>query len=292
MDYTNKWTERILKSIQNAFLEIKTIIGTKEANKKHIIGAGGDLTLEIDKRAEDAIIKTLESYNEPIIIISEEIGKYFWDPVAKKRIFKFKSSICSDFLIIDPIDGSTNAKRGIPFSCISVAYANGSTLNDIQVGAVFNIETEDLFLAEKGRGVYCNNNPIHCSQTKKLADSVGGTDIHIRDFCEPKINQKNIVLKYARKVRIMGSSALEICLVANGSLDFYIDFRGISRIVDFAAAYLIVKEAGGFFIDDKGKSISKLTNNFSLNKRYNLFAGCSGLEEIVKKKSFPNKYNS
>ncbi|MHA1562790.1 MAG: hypothetical protein ACTSPA_11760, partial [Promethearchaeota archaeon] len=80
MDYTNKWTERILKSIQNAFLEIKTIIGTKEANKKHIIGAGGDLTLEIDKRAEDAIIKTLESYNEPIIIISEEIGKYFWDP--------------------------------------------------------------------------------------------------------------------------------------------------------------------------------------------------------------------
>jgi len=284
VDYTNKWTERILNSIQNAFLEIKTIIGTKEANQKHNIGAGGDLTLEIDKRAEDAIIKTLESYNEPIIIISEEIGKYFWDPAAKKRIFKFKSSICSDFLIIDPIDGSTNAKRGIPFSCISVAYANGSSLNDIQVGAVFNIETEDLFLAEKGMGAYCNNNLIHCSQTKMLANSVGGTDIHIRDFCEPKINQKNIVLKYARKVRIMGSSALEICLVADGSLDFYIDFRGISRIVDFAAAYLIVKEAGGFFMDDKGKSITKLTYNFSLKRRYNLFAGCSGLEEIVKKK--------
>ena len=292
MDYTNKWTKRILLSIQNAFLEIKSIIGTKEANKKHTLGAGGDLTLEIDKRAENAIIKTLESYNEPIIIISEEIGKYFWDPVSKKRNFKFKSSICSDFFIIDPIDGSTNAKRGIPFSCISVAYANGSTLDDIQVGVVFNIGTEDLFLAEKGMGAQCNNNPIHCSQTKKLANSVGGTDIHIRDFCEPTIKQKNIVLKLARKVRIMGSSALSICLVAAGSLDFYIDFRGISRIVDFAAAYLIVKEAGGFFIDDKGKSISILTYNFSLTKRYNLFAGCSGLEEIVKKKLSTNKDKS
>lgn len=284
VDYTNKWTERILNAIQNAYLDVKSIIGTKEANKKHTIGAGGDLTLEIDKRAENAIINTLESYNEPIIIISEEIGKYFWDPIAKKRIFKFKPSICSDFFIIDPIDGSTNAKRGIPFSCISVAYANGPKLNNIQVGAVLNIVTEDLFLAEKGIGAFCNNQPIHCSQTKRLANSVGGTDIHIRDFCEPNIHQKNIILKHARKVRIMGSSALEICLVADGSLDFYIDFRGISRIVDFAAAYLIVKEAGGFFIDDKGKSISLPTNNFSLKKRYNLLAVCPGLKEIVKKK--------
>jgi len=292
VDYTNKWTERIVIAINNAFLEIKSIIGTKEANKKHTIGAGGDLTLEIDKRAENAIIQTLESYNEPIVIVSEEIGKYFWDPDAKKRIFKFKSSICSDFFIIDPIDGSTNAKRGIPFSCISIAYADGSTLNDIQVGVVFNIRTEDLYLAEKGKGAFCNSNPIHCSQTKKLANSVAGTDMHIRDFCEPKINQKNIVLKHARKVRIMGSTALEMCMVAGGSLDFYIDFRGISRIVDFAAAYLIVKEAGGFFIDDKGKSISGSTYNFSLNKRYNLLVGCPGLEEIVKKKLFPNKYKS
>ncbi len=129
-----------------------------------------------------------------------------------------------------------------------------------------------------------NNKPIQCSQTKKLANSIGGTDIHIRNFCEPKIQEKNIVLKYARKVRIMGSSALEICLVADGSLDFYIDFRGISRICDFAAAYLIVKEAGGFFINDKGRAISKATNKFSLDKRYNLLAGCPGLKEIVKKK--------
>ena len=60
MDYSNKWTERIVVAIQNAFLDIKTIIGTKEANKKHTIGAGGDLTLEIDKRAENSIIQTLE----------------------------------------------------------------------------------------------------------------------------------------------------------------------------------------------------------------------------------------
>ena len=292
MNYSNKWTERILRAIQIAFLDVKSIIGTKEANKKHTLGAGGDLTLEIDKRAENAIIKSLESYNEPIVIISEEIGKYFWDPVAKKRISKFKSSICSDFFIIDPIDGSTNAKRGIPFSCISVAYANGPKLNNIQVGAVFNIGTEDLYLAEKGMGAFCNNNPIKCSRAKRLANSVGGTDIHIRDFCEPTINQKNDILKLARKVRIMGSSALSICLVAAGSLDFYIDFRGISRIVDFAAAYLIVKEAGGFFIDDKGKSISLPTINFSLKKRYNILAVCPGLKEIVKKKSSTNKNKS
>ena len=291
MDYSNKWTDRILIAIQNAFLGVKTIIGTKEANKKHTIGAGGDLTLEIDKRAEQLLIQTLESYNEPIVIISEEIGKFFWDPVLKKRIFNFKSSICSDYFIIDPIDGSTNAKRGIPFSCISVAYANGPTLNDIQVGAVFNIGTEDLFLAEKGMGAFLNKNPIQCSLTKRLAKSVGGTDMHIRDLCEPKIKQKNIILHYARKVRIMGSSALEICLVADGSLDFYIDFRGISRICDFAAAYLIVMEAGGFFINDKGQSLSKSTNNFSLDKRYNLLVGCPGLEKIVKKKLFPDKYN-
>ncbi|QEE16692.1 inositol monophosphatase family protein [Promethearchaeum syntrophicum] len=291
MNYSNKWTDRILLAIQKAYLEVKALIGTKEGNQKHTIGAGGDLTLEIDKRAENLIIQTLESYNEPLVFVSEEIGKFYWDPVAKQRFFKFESKICSDYVIIDPIDGSTNAKRGIPFSCISVAFADGPTLNDIQVGAVFNIGTEDLFIAEKNMGAFLNNKAIQCSQTKKLASSVGGTDIHIRDFCEPKIEEKNIILKYARKVRIMGSSALEICLVADGSLDFYIDFRGISRICDFAAAYLIVKEAGGFIINDKGRAISKSTNKFSIDKRYNLLVGCPGLKVIMKKKLFPDKYN-
>ncbi|MHA1719076.1 MAG: inositol monophosphatase family protein [Promethearchaeota archaeon] len=284
MNYRNRWTERIIAAIENAFSEIKTIIGTKEANKKHTIGAGGDLTLEIDKRAENAIIQTLESYNEPIIIISEEIGKYFWDPILKERKFNFEYNECADFFIIDPIDGSTNAKRGIPFSCISVAYANGPALDNIQVGAVFNIKTEDLYLAEKGSGAFRNEKAIKCSQTKSLANSIAGTDLHIRDFCEPVINKTNKLLKYPRKVRIMGSSALEICLVADGSFDFYIDFRGISRVIDFAAAYLIVKEAGGLVIDNFGRPLSQVIKKFTLNQRYNLLASCPGLEKSIKKK--------
>ena len=284
MNYRNRWTERIIVAIENAFSEIKTIIGTKEANKKHTIGAGGDLTLEIDKRAENAIIQTLESYNEPIIIISEEIGKYFWDPILKERKFNFEYNECADFFIIDPIDGSTNAKRGIPFSCISVAYANGPTLDDIQVGAVLNIKTEDLYLAEKGSGAFRNEKPIKCSQTKSLANSIAGTDLHIRDFCEPTINKTNKILKYPRKVRIMGSSALEICLVADGSFDFYIDFRGISRVIDFAAAYLILEEAGGLIIDNLGRPLSQVIKKFTLNERYNLLASCPGLEKSIKKK--------
>ncbi len=284
MKYTNLWTARLLQIIKEVATEIKPIVGTEIGRKKYTRGAGGDITLEIDRRAETSILDALQTYGESFNIISEEIGNRFWDAKMNKFIKKDSSEylVSTNYFFIDPIDGSTNAKRGIPFFCISIAYGTGPNYDDLQAGIVFNIATNDAYVAEKHQGAYLNDTSITCSSVSTLDAAIIGTDLDPKKILPEYAKFKKNLLEHVRKVRVFGSCALELCLVAQGALDIYFDMRGITRIVDIAAGIIILSEAGGTVWNETFTPIRN--HELSLGKRYALIVFSSTLQEELREK--------
>ncbi|MDI6800514.1 MAG: inositol monophosphatase family protein [Thermodesulfovibrionales bacterium] len=199
-------------------------------------GAGGDKTFPIDKKAEDIIIASLESLNEPLTIISEEIGLKEINGGGKK-------------VIIDPIDGSKNAITGIPFYCVSIAVAEGDTIGSISHGYVMNLLTGDEFWAEKGKGAFFNGERIYTQKDDTFY-------LIAYEAQNPKgdIPKMMRLLSEAWRTRCLGAMAMDIAYLAYGSVSVFIT-PSPSRSFDFAAGYLLVKEAGGVFTDIDGNSI-------------------------------------
>ncbi len=199
-------------------------------------GAGGDETLVIDRLAETAARDFVGESGISVNIYSEEAG--FIDRGAEIT------------LIIDPIDQTINARRGLPFYTFSIAaYQAGQ----VMAGLVRYLAGQDTFHATRGGGAFRNGKPIRVSTCRHLSDascsviraSPGETrPEHHRLFFETHL------------LRVTGCSSLDLCYVASGSLDacVHADLRSGhgERDVDVAAAMLIVKEAGGVMLDVYG----------------------------------------
>ncbi|MFO7797994.1 MAG: inositol monophosphatase family protein [Promethearchaeati archaeon] len=253
------------------YQEISPLIGTEEGAKKLKKGAGGDVSMEIDVAAEKTIIDHLEKNGIEILLISEETGEKFIG--NQENIEKSKKK-----LIVDPIDGSTNCSRGIPYFSVSIAYAEGSKLEDIKMAVILDLTTKDLYWAEKNRGTFLNDKRITVS-TKSLSDQlIFEIDFHLWSL-RKNIRKYHPILKKLYRVRVMGSIALSFCLLAKGSIDGYMDFRRGTRLVDMAASYLIIKEAGGHIFTIKG---DKLNQSLSMDLKYPLVACNDKLESFLK----------
>ena len=253
------------------FRAVNPILGTKEAAKKTTRGAGGDISMNIDLIAENVIIDSLEEANIDILLISEELGeKYIGDQdTAKKN---------QNVLIVDPLDGSNNAARGLPYSSVSIAYAIGTRVSDIRKGVVLNLDTKDIYWAEKGKGAYMNDKKIHVSDL----------DIDQKCFFELNLPMKNLmknlqkltpIIQRFYRIRILGSSALTLCQIANGSMEAFINLRNSNRLVDVAAGMLILKEAGGKFFSLDGTEINQ---ELSISVKFPFIACNAKLESFLK----------
>jgi len=218
------------------------------------IGADGTPTKYIDKIAEDVAIKELKKANIQVNLLSEEAG--FLD-FGGKYIF-----------VLDPVDGTRNCYRGIPFYSVSLGIGI-SKISDIEYGVVKNIPTGDVFLAEKGRGAFLNGKQIQVCDvpSKDIVSSI--TLGKNYDKTTLSLSKKNIV-------RSLGSASLEMCMVAIGGLDFYVLGKEYLRVIDIAASTLIVREAGGFV---KNISGDELDMNLTLDERTSVVAACS--EELI-----------
>ena len=201
-------------------------------------GAGGDMTLMLDKKAEDAIVGVLEKLyasGEQFTFISEELGeKAFGDGVL---------------VLADPIDGSNNAKYGIPFYSTALAMATGRTLKDVSLGYVINHGNGDEFWAIKGQGAYKNGLRIKTSGSAEIGmlnfeASVPGHDLHA---AMP-------LLVASRKVRCLGTTALDLACLASGATDMVL-VPAPSRSFDYAAGWLLVREAGGVVTGTDGSAL-------------------------------------
>ena len=267
-----------------AYLAIKDMMGTEFASEKLSRGAGGDITARIDQIAEDTLVNQLQELGIPFVLISEEIGIFYWTGQTRQmlssldptQLVSLEKNSPIHYIIVDPVDGSSNAMRGIPFSCISLAYATGPKMSDVNVGVLIDLQNGDVYSAEKDRGAFRNSIPLHCSSVNEMSQVMMATDLDSSRAYKELILQREHIYHAVSKRRILGSCALELGLIAAGSIDLLFDIRGILRIVDIAAGILIVKEAGGFVLNADGLPL--VDGVFSLSPQYDLIVGCPGIE--------------
>jgi myo-inositol-1(or 4)-monophosphatase len=199
-------------------------------------GAGGDRTHPIDKKAEDIIIDEVERLDEPLTIISEEFGFKDINGGGAK-------------LLIDPIDGSRNAISGLPLFSTSIALVDGDTIGETTIGYVLNLASGDEYRAIKGEGGFLNGMPLRTQgevSLKAVAFEAQTLKVDIPNILP--------LLSLYNRARCLGSTALDLALLAQGALSTLI-IPYPSRSFDFAAGYLLVKEAGGVITDLNGNDI-------------------------------------
>lgn len=261
-----------LKNIAiNVYDAVNPLLGSKKAAKKVNKGAGGDISMMIDLIAEETIIKVLEEANVNILLISEEIGEKY---IGKEERAKEENAI----LVIDPIDGSNNAVRGIPYCSVSIAYAIGSKMNDIKKAVVLNLNTRDIYWAEKGKGAYLNDKEIYVSDLDLSQQCFFELNLPMGDLMENLEKISPLIRRFYR-VRILGSSALTLCQIACGSMDVFINLRKSNRLVDVAAGKLILEEAGGKFFSIDGIEFEKA---LSIDVKFPFIASNAKLESFLK----------
>jgi myo-inositol-1(or 4)-monophosphatase len=204
----------------------------------------GDVTRKIDMFAERALERALERRNLCARIISEELGDHIF-PKGGEPEFT---------LIFDPIDGSTNAILGIPFFCSSLAYSsdvNHVTFASIKASVVATYYGKTYY-AVRGGNAFVDGKELPCDvkgKTKQVysiytygAESVPKSVMYFQK------GSKHMI------IRVLGSIAAELCLVAEGVIDGLIDVRGSLSGYDIAGASLILKEAGGIVTDLQSKT--------------------------------------
>jgi len=203
--------------------------------------------------AEDIVVNELKNSNFKFTLLSEEAGKL--DYGAGLPI-----------IIVDPIDGSLNAKRGVPYFAFSIALSAGYTTDDIKCAYVINLANKDEFYAVKSEGAFYNRHKIKNTNTDLNVASVEG----IKKETDKELLH-NIYSSFY-KVRQMGSVALDMCYLAIGGFDLFLHIQP-SRIIDYAAAKLILEESNGatFYYNNTRFSqkitISKTPAFFSLGNR-------------------------
>lgn len=226
-------------------------------------GAGGDITKKIDKVGEDAALEVVRRYGIDCIVVSEEAGVVYSnskrgeDDGDDVSDVKDGNGMC--FIALDAIDGTTNAVRGIPFYSCSVAYAVSDRLRSVTHAAVMDLTSGDIYYAVKGYGAYMNGSRI---KTLDVSSDKAGyvIGVNLSGISIDKLNRMGRILAMTNHIRQLGSNALEMCLLARGLLDAYIDVRGKIRVTDIAAAYLIVIEAGGIVVDEHCKVLDAPLN--------------------------------
>jgi myo-inositol-1(or 4)-monophosphatase len=232
ISYLRKIGERLKRAIP---LQLEELRKAGPVGK----GASGDITHMIDKRAEDIVVEEAEKFDEPLTIISEECG--FKDiKGGGKR------------LLIDPIDGSRNAISGVPLFSTSIAIIDGDIIGDTSLGYVINLISGDEFWAGKREGSFLNGMPIRTQQDSAFK-------VIAYESSTPKVDMPKILplVSMFNRARCFGSTALDMAFLSQGAVSTFIT-PSLSRSFDFAAGYLLVKEAGGMVTDLDGKEIDRI----------------------------------
>jgi myo-inositol-1(or 4)-monophosphatase len=215
--------------------ETRDLVGSAAGGVYVKMGADGTPTKQIDQVAEDLIVDYLIGNDLCDRIISEELGKLQAKP-GDRTVF------------LDPIDGTFNAVSGIPFYSVSLAYAEGGAIRE---GYVKDLAHDEVFYATKGSGAFLNGKRVHVATTAFLEES--SISVYGRKF------NPGTVLKLGQKIRrwrLLGASSLELCYVACGRIDGFVDVRETLRVTDAAAGMIICEEAGGIVSDHTGEPIS------------------------------------
>lgn len=226
-------------TLRNAALEAGKLISEKFQTKFQISHKEGinNLVTEVDKQSEQLIRKIINEAFPGHGIIGEE--------------YEIKETHSRYKWVIDPIDGTTNFAHGLPICCVSIGLLDG---DQPVMGAVYNPMMNEFFFAEKDKGAFLNDQPIHVSENADFnkAFLVTGFPYH-----HPK-GKKDITQAFGALVRLglpvrrLGAAAIDLCWVACGRFDGFWEYN--LQPWDIAAGYLIVQEAGGTITDFKANN--------------------------------------
>lgn len=252
-----EWERLLLAATAKVRVTVAALALKGEKGRSVGIGASGDRTLVADRAAEDELMKVLLTVRGTKVL-SEEAG--------------LKGNMDGRTLaVVDPLDGSSNFARGIPFYCTSVAVVEGRSLNDIVVGVVRDLVSGDVYHAVKGRGTKKNGAPVNTGGVNEISQAVLGIDMSRGG---PELVKKLArLIGHAKRQVHFGANALELCYVADRTTDAFVDLRGSIRITDIAAAYLIASEAGAVITDPEGR---ELRADFDLEHRFSFVASSNG----------------
>ncbi len=198
-------------------------------------GEGGDQTLVIDADAEAAVFAELDDLHAQgarFTAVSEERGEV--DYGSRDLL-----------VVIDPIDGSTNAKRGLPHHALSIAVADGPAMADVRFGYVYDFGPEEEWTAIRGGGAWLDGIRLD-PEIGERRHSDGRLELLGLESSDPKylLEAGEALAEAAHRVRALGTIAVTLCQVAGARLDAMVTLRR-TRAVDAAAGQLIVREAGG-----------------------------------------------
>ena len=223
----NRWLETCRLCVEDIAGVLERLPTRVEREPVLQQGVGGDDTTAIDQAAEDAVVERLAALGEDFVLVSEELGERAFGGGGARRV------------VVDPIDGSVNAKRGIPFFSFSLAVADGPTMGDVTFGYVYDFGSGEEWTAERGVGAFLNGDRLGALRPKETIEilSFEGTTT-------PAIAERvGSVVDVARRLRVMGSLALSLCHLAAGRVDGVVSLKP-ARSVDIAAAQLLVRECG------------------------------------------------
>lgn len=232
--------DTLRKASAEIYENVRNMAGTAEAAGDFGIGAGGDISRNIDVTAEKAVLDCLVREKFGCTVLGEECGRV---EIPGEP---------SGHIIMDAIDGSANAVRGVPFFCSSLAYAASDRLSSITDAVITDLTTGDMYWATRGNGAFLNDARIHVHVGDPIYRMVG---INMSGATPELIQRLQPVFEQHSHTRHFGANALEMAMFARGLMDVYVDLRGKIRVQDIAAGYLIVKEAGGLLLDGDMKPL-------------------------------------
>lgn len=194
-------------------------IGLEARDFKHLL----------DLSAQKALVGSLTKSGVPVCLISEEGDEL----------------ICGGgpVVIADPIDGTTNLSRGLQPAVTSLALSSNEMQSGVEAAVVADLYTGESYTATKGGGATFNGTSIRVAKSRPARTAI--TSLGMSKT--PKLERLAPLLNNALYLRMLGSSATELCLLAAGSTDAHVDIRGTIRATDVAASLLILSEAGGVY---------------------------------------------
>ena len=261
------WLEacrRIVAGQREIFAEVSGIAARTEYEG---VGEGGDNTLVIDRRCEDVVFAELErlhaDHGEEFVAISEERGEVAFGSNPVRRV------------VIDPIDGSLNARRTIPAYSVSIAVAAGDSMEDVEFGFVHDFGAEEEWSAARGEGARIDGEPLVAERPHETLEVVA-VESSSPELLAPIATS---LQERAFRLRAPGSIAISLAYVAAGRFDAMLSGREC-RSVDAAAGQLIVREAGGLA---RFAGLELDEAKLDLDARYGIAAArdVAGLETVL-----------
>ncbi|MCW4008435.1 MAG: fructose 1,6-bisphosphatase [Candidatus Bathyarchaeota archaeon] len=245
MSAKTDWLKILIRCRDNVKAKIRPYLESATAQQPVLgTGAGGDPMKPVDLAAENAIVEVLEQNLSAFTLVSEESG-----------VKEFGANPAQCYVTVDPIDGTTNLVRRLPFYATSIAVSTLPVLSTVFAALVTDLFHDTTYTAMEGKGAYRDGKKINPSPRTSLEDAVIGLDLNSYKVkaIAPRLSD---LIEKTGHIRHFGANALELCYVAEGLTDAFVDIRGKLRVTDLAAGYLILKEAGGVITTPEGLALA------------------------------------